>query len=67
MHATMYIGIIFSMQTIDKLNDTLGLLSRCATIQVDQPFAVDLSTQNRKILSYELYIKHSLQTFKFMD
>jgi hypothetical protein len=58
MYATMDIGIIFSMQTIDKLNHALRLLRRSATIQVDQRFTIDLSAEDWEILSYELYIKH---------
>ena len=58
MYATMDIGIIFSMQTIDKLNHALRLLRRSATIQVNQRFTIDLSAEDWEILSYELYIKH---------
>ena len=56
MHATVDIGILLTMQTIHRLDNTLGLLRRSTTIEIDERLAVHLPAKNREIVTYAEYI-----------
>ena len=60
MHATVDIGILLAMQTIHSLDDTLGLLRRSTTIEVDERLTVHLATENREIVTYGIYIHSTM-------
>ena len=56
MYATVDIGILLTMQTIHRLDNSLGLLRRSSTIEVDERLAIHLATENREIVTYAEYI-----------
>ena len=64
MHTTMYIGILLAVQTIHRLDNALGLLCRCTTIEIDERLAVYRALQNGEISAYALYIHYNLSSFE---
>lgn len=60
VQATVNVGIFFGIGTRDRINHHLGLLRRCAVVQIDQRFAVHLTRQDGKIAADFGHIIHVL-------
>jgi hypothetical protein len=51
MHATMNVGVIFTVVARDGVNNGGGLLSRCGAVKVDQWMSADRLVEDGKILA----------------
>jgi hypothetical protein len=56
VYTSVDIGILLTMQTIHRLDDTLRFLCRSATIEVDEWLAIHLCAENREIVTYAIDI-----------
>ena len=58
MHAAVDVGVELAVEVIHRLDHAAGLLGRCAAVEINERFAIDLTFQNREIPAYACYIQH---------
>ena len=66
MHATVNIGVLLGVITVQRVDDRMGFLAGGAVIEIDQRLAVNLTGEQRKILADALNVEQARARIRFL-